>query len=85
LRLQNPFEFSEGPLLGTPTRKCLPLNLLQSTKAKRRLLRETYRTFFSIVKEALNHIGDVGSRAQLHRETYERFRGRYGVASQLVI
>ena len=66
-------------------RKCLPLNLLKPTKAKRKLLKETYSTFFRIVIKALGSVGDVRSRAQLHRETYEKFRGKYGVASQLII
>ncbi len=49
------------------------------------MLRETYASFFSIVREALAHVGDVRSRAQLHEKTYCRFRGRYDVASQLII
>ena len=65
--------------------KCLPLNLLKPTKRKERLLRETYRTFFSMVREALGHVGDVRSRAELHSETYGKFRGKYDVASQLII
>ena len=65
--------------------KCLPLNLLKPTKRKERLLRETYRTFFSMVREALGHVGDVRSRAELHSETYDKFRGKYEVASQLII
>jgi IS605 OrfB family transposase len=63
----------------------LPLNLLEPTKAKRRLLKQTYESFFSIVREALGFVGDVKSRAGLHNETYERFRGKYNVASQLII
>jgi hypothetical protein len=57
--------------LGKPTQKCLPLNLLDPTRKKERLLRETYTTFFTIVQEALSHAGGVKSRAELHDETYE--------------
>jgi IS605 OrfB family transposase len=63
----------------------LPLNLLQPTRAKERLLKQTYEAFFSMVKEALGCVSDVGSRAELHNKTYEKFRGKYDVASQLVI
>jgi len=63
----------------------LPLNLLEPTKAKERLLRETYALFFNMVREALGYVGDVKSRAELHEKTYEKFRGRYDVASQLII
>jgi len=62
----------------------LHLNLLKPTKAKKRLLRQTYKIFFSIVKDALGYVGDVKSRAQLHEKTYYKFRGKYDVASQLV-
>jgi len=65
--------------------KCLPLNLLEPTKAKERLLRETYLSFFGMVEEALNRLDGVKSRAELHNETYEDFRGKYRVASQLAI
>ncbi|MFQ6085795.1 MAG: hypothetical protein ACE5OY_05995, partial [Candidatus Bathyarchaeia archaeon] len=58
--------------------KCLPLNILRPTKVKRRLLRETYRTFLQMVREALA-VNGVGSRAELHNQTYEKLRGRYGV------
>jgi hypothetical protein len=71
--------------LGTPTRKSLPLNLLEPTKAKKRLLSEAYQRFFSIVKDALGYVGDVQSRAELHKKTYRVFRGRYAVASQLIV
>jgi hypothetical protein len=63
----------------------LPLNLLEPTKAKRRMLKQTYESFFNIVQEALGFVGDVKSRAELHNETYEKFRGKYSVASQLII
>ncbi|MGQ9468503.1 MAG: RNA-guided endonuclease InsQ/TnpB family protein [Nitrososphaerales archaeon] len=49
------------------------------------MLRETYASFFSMVKEALGYVGDVKSRAELHNETYCKLRGKYAVASQLVI
>jgi len=38
-----------------------------------------------MVHEALGHVGDVRSRAELHSETYDEFRGKYDVASQLII
>jgi IS605 OrfB family transposase len=63
----------------------LPLNLLEPTKAKRRVLKQTYESLFNIVREALGYVGDVRSRAELHNRTYEKFRGKYNVASQLVI
>jgi IS605 OrfB family transposase len=63
----------------------LPLNLLEPTKAKRRMLKQTYESFFNIMQEALGFVGDVKSRAELHNKTYEKFRGKYGVASQLII
>jgi hypothetical protein len=54
----------------------LPLNPLKPTKAKERMLRETYQEFFSIVNDALGFVGDVRSRAELHNKTYEEFRGQ---------
>jgi IS605 OrfB family transposase len=66
-------------------RKCLPLNLFEPTRTKRRLLRETYDVFLSIVREALSFVDGVKSRGQLHNKTYEKLRGKYNVASQLVI
>jgi len=66
-------------------KKCLVLNILEPTKAKKWLLRDTYQTFLGIVKAALGYVGDVKSRAQLHEKTYYKFRGKYDVASQLVI
>jgi len=63
----------------------LPLNLLKPTKAKERLLRETYREFFCVVNDALGFVGDAASRAELHAKTYEKFTGRGNVASQLII
>jgi IS605 OrfB family transposase len=66
-------------------RKCLVLNVLEPTKAKKRLLRETYRTFFSIVDDALVLLDGVKSRGQLHEATYRTFMDKYHVASQLVI
>jgi len=49
------------------------------------LLSEAYQKFFSIVKDALGYVGGVKSRAELHKKTYAVFRGRYGVASQLIV
>lgn len=65
--------------------KCLPLNLLQPTKVKRKLLEETYRTFLSMVRELLPLARRAKTSTQLHHETYKEFRGKYGIASQLVI
>ena len=65
--------------------KCLVLNVLDPTKAKKRLLRETYQTFFGIVKEALKASNAVRSRRQLHETTYVRFMDEHHVASQLMI
>lgn len=45
------------------------------------MLGDTYRTFFSMVEEALQALDGVRSRGQLHKETYERLVDRYGVAS----
>ena len=61
--------------------KCLPLNLLQPTKAKQRLLKETYRTFFHMVEELLPLARRAKKREQLQRENYENLRSRYDVAS----
>ncbi|WXG44841.1 MAG: hypothetical protein WED04_12560 [Promethearchaeati archaeon SRVP18_Atabeyarchaeia-1] len=66
-------------------RKCLPLNLLEPTEAKRRMLKQTYTTILSIVKEALDCLGGAKSRGQLHNKTYKALRGRHQVASQLVV
>jgi putative transposase len=66
-------------------RKCLSFNLLKPTSAKRKLLRETYTGFLSIAREALSSLDGVKSRGQLHNKTYLEFRGKYGVASQLII
>ena len=49
------------------------------------MLRETYQKFFNIVNLALECVGDVKSRAELHNRTYKRFRSEYDVASQLII
>jgi len=49
------------------------------------MLRETYASFLSMVKDALNYVGDVKSRAELHEKTYHVFRGKYDAASQLVV
>jgi len=65
--------------------KCLVLNVLEPTGAKKKLLRETYRTFFSIVKEALGFLDGVKGRRQLHGMTYGTFMDEHRVASQLVI
>ncbi|MFQ6076400.1 MAG: hypothetical protein ACE5Z5_09755 [Candidatus Bathyarchaeia archaeon] len=67
--------------MGIATQKALPLNILQPTKVKDRMLGDTYRTFFSMVEEALQALDGVRSRGQLHKETYERLVDRYGVAS----
>ncbi|WXG42768.1 MAG: hypothetical protein WED04_01490 [Promethearchaeati archaeon SRVP18_Atabeyarchaeia-1] len=66
-------------------RKCLPLNLLEPTEAKRRMLKQTYTTFLATVKEALSYLGGAKSRADLHHKTYTALRGRHQVASQLII
>jgi len=63
----------------------VPLNLLEPTKAKERLLSEAYQKFFSIVKDALGCVGGVKSRAELHKKTYAVFRSRCDVASQLIV
>jgi IS605 OrfB family transposase len=65
--------------------KCLFLNMLEPTKAKRCLLKETYQTFFDVAKEALKASNGVRSRGQLHKVTYKTFMIKYHVASQLVI
>jgi IS605 OrfB family transposase len=66
-------------------RKCLPLNLLKPTRRKRRMLRETYITYLSIVREVLSALDGVKSRGQLHDKTYVTLRDKYNVASQLII
>jgi IS605 OrfB family transposase len=66
-------------------RKCLPLNLLEPTRKKRRMLSKTYSTYLAIVKEALCSLDGVKSRAALHSKTYARLRAEHQVASQLVI
>ncbi len=66
-------------------RKCLPLNILEPTRTKRRMLRETYSSFLSMVREALSFVDGVNSRGQLHNKTYEVFRSKHSVASQLVV
>ncbi|MGQ9469818.1 MAG: RNA-guided endonuclease TnpB family protein, partial [Nitrososphaerales archaeon] len=66
-------------------RKCLVLNVLEPTKAKKRLLRESYQTFFCIVREALRASNGVRSRTELHESTYRAFMNGQCVASQLVI
>jgi IS605 OrfB family transposase len=66
-------------------RKCLPLNLLEPTKYKGKLLRETYMAYLAIVKEVLSSLDGVRSRGQLHNKTYKKLRGKHGIASQLVI
>jgi IS605 OrfB family transposase len=63
----------------------VPLNLLEPTKAKERLLSEAYQKFFSVVKDALGCVGGVKSRAELHKKTYAVFRSRHSVASQLIV
>jgi IS605 OrfB family transposase len=65
--------------------KCLVLDVLEPTKAKRFLLRETYQTFLNIVKETLKVSDGVRSRGQLHEATYRRFMDERKVASQLVV
>jgi IS605 OrfB family transposase len=66
-------------------KKCLPFNLLDPTNGKRRLLRETYTTFLTVVREALSSLDGVKSRGQLHNKTYERLKDKYNIASQLLI
>ena len=66
-------------------RKCLILNVLEPTIAKRHLLRETYETFLSMVREALSASNGVRSRAELHQATYRSFMEEHHVASQIVI
>ncbi len=63
----------------------MPLKILKPTKAKEKMLKEAYASFFSMVKEALGYLGEVESRAELHEKTYRLFRGKYEVASQLII
>ncbi|MBC7091215.1 MAG: IS200/IS605 family element transposase accessory protein TnpB, partial [Nitrososphaeria archaeon] len=63
----------------------MSLNILEPTKAKGKLLRETYTSFLSMVKEALGYVGDVRLRAELHEKTYDVFRSKYDVASQLIV
>jgi IS605 OrfB family transposase len=66
-------------------RKCLILNLLKPTMKKIRMLRKTYATYLSVVKEALRSLDGVKSRAALHNRTYARLRAEHNIASQLVI
>jgi putative transposase len=66
-------------------RKCLPLNLLQPTRKKKRSLHETYETYLSVVKEVLGYLDGVKTRGQLHAKTYETLRGKHSAASQLII
>jgi IS605 OrfB family transposase len=66
-------------------RKCLPLNLLEPTKVKRKLLRETYVTYLTVVRETLSSVDGVKSRGQLHDKTYREFKGKHVIASQLVV
>jgi IS605 OrfB family transposase len=66
-------------------RKCLPLNLLEPTKTKRKLLRETYETYLAIANEVLSSLDGVKSRGKLHTKTYGAFRVKHAIASQLVI
>jgi len=49
-------------------RKCPVLNLLEPTKVKKALLRETYQTFLNIVKEALkaSNALEAGATPQSH-------------------
>lgn len=65
--------------------KCLVLNVLEPTKVKKRLLKETYQTFLKMVKESLKSSNGVRSRGQLHKATYKALMSKYHVASQLVI
>ncbi|MFQ6137409.1 MAG: hypothetical protein ACE5PM_09565, partial [Candidatus Hydrothermarchaeales archaeon] len=65
--------------------KCLVLNTLPLTKAKRRSLAETYDCYFDMAKELKGYIeGCVPTRKELHEVTYQRYRG-YGIPAQLVI
>ena len=63
----------------------MPLNLLEPTRTKRRMLRKTYTTYLSIVREALCSLDGVKSRAALHNKTYAKLRAEHNIASQLVI
>lgn len=65
--------------------KCLVVNILEPTKAKKWLLREAYQTFFNIVRDSLGSLDGVKSRAPLHKATYKVFMDKHHVASQLVI
>ncbi|WXG44247.1 MAG: transposase [Promethearchaeati archaeon SRVP18_Atabeyarchaeia-1] len=65
--------------------KCLPLNLLEPTGKKRRILRKTYATYLEMVRGVLCSLGGAKSRGQLHRKTYARLRAEHNIASQLVI
>ncbi|WXG46445.1 MAG: transposase [Candidatus Atabeyarchaeum deiterrae] len=66
-------------------RKCLPLNLLEPTRKKGRMLRKTYTTYLGIIREALCSLDGVKSRAQLHNKTYARLRAENHIASQLIV
>ncbi|MEM4157382.1 MAG: transposase [Candidatus Methanomethylicaceae archaeon] len=65
--------------------KTVTLNVLEPTKAKKRLLKETYQTFLNIVNDALGFLDGVKSRGELHEATYSTFMKEHHVASQLVI
>ncbi len=67
-------------------RKCLPLNLLEPTRTKSRILRETYGSYLGIVRETLSCLDGVKSRGQLHSKTYRMLRdGHHRLASEFVI
>jgi IS605 OrfB family transposase len=66
-------------------KKCLPLNLLELTNTKRKLLHETYATYLAVVREVLSSLDGVSSRGQLHNQTYRKLRSKHGIASQLVV
>jgi IS605 OrfB family transposase len=69
----------------TAMRKCLPLNLLKPTSVKKNILRKTYATFLSVVREVLSSVDGVTGRGQLHRKTYMKLKDKYNIASQLLI
>ncbi|MFQ6129619.1 MAG: RNA-guided endonuclease TnpB family protein [Candidatus Hadarchaeaceae archaeon] len=66
--------------------KCLVLNTLSLTESKRAKLRETYDSFFQMVRECFGLLkaGRVKSGVELHRLIYREHRKRFGVAAQLV-
>ncbi len=37
------------------------------------------------MREVLDYVGDIRSRAELYNKAYGKFRGKYDAASQLII